>query len=63
MKTLTYFACAQMPDGRLGQLLVSRTVSAPGVCVAKSQEWTGVVYRSMPAALKDLERLNCGGAK
>lgn len=52
MGMVTYYAVALTPDGRIGQLLVKR---GPGV---KSQEWTGVIYKTMTAANADLWRLN-----
>lgn len=58
-RTITYYAVALNPDGRIGQLLVTRVVAA-GVKVSGSQEWTGVTYRSHREAAADLRRLNCG---
>lgn len=49
--TITYYAVAAMPDGRLGQLLVKR---GP----VKSQEWTGTTYQNMTVARRDLALLN-----
>ena len=57
-KTITYYAVARRPDGRIGQLLVTRVLSAPGVAVERRQEWTGVTYPSERAAMDDLMRLN-----
>lgn len=57
MEHITYYAVAALPDGRLGQLLVTR-----GAGVRK-QEWTGVVYATMAAARADLAARNCGGGR
>jgi hypothetical protein len=53
---ITYYAFAQRPDGKIGQLLVTRENGRQ-----VSQEWTGVTYRSRKEAYTDMERLNCGG--
>jgi hypothetical protein len=58
-KTITYYACALTPDGRLGQLQVTRVMAGVGICASKSQEWTGVVYHTDREAQADLTRLNC----
>jgi hypothetical protein len=50
--TIRYFAFARRPDGKIGQLIVTRGPT-------RSQEWTGVTYRSVRAAYADMERLNC----
>lgn len=63
MRTITYYAVARRPDGRIGQLLVTRVVSAPGVAVEKRQEWTGVIYQTQREAKADLTRLNCGASR
>jgi hypothetical protein len=62
MKTITYYAVAVNPAGKIGQLLVTRVMSAPGVKVSGKQEWTGVTYKSQREANADLERLNCSKA-
>lgn len=59
MKSITYYAAALMPNGKIGQLRVTREMAAPGVCASKTQEWTGVVYVSARQAVADLARLNC----
>jgi hypothetical protein len=59
MKTITYYAAALNPAGKIAQLLVTREMAAPGVCLAKKQEWTGVVYKTQREAMADLTRLNC----
>jgi hypothetical protein len=53
---IAYYAVAQRPDGKIGQLLVTRENSRE-----VSQEWTGVTYRSAKEAYAAMERLNCGG--
>jgi len=59
MKTLAYYAVAKTPGGNLGQLLCKRTIGADGRLVSKSQEWTGVIYKTQRAAVEDVTRLNC----
>jgi hypothetical protein len=56
--TLTYYAAARTPAGRIGQLRVTRDMVAPGVCASKRQEWTGVVYRTQREAIVNVTRLN-----
>jgi hypothetical protein len=56
--TITYYAAALNPEGKIGQLLVTREMSAPGVCSSKKQEWTGVTYKDGREAERDLSRLN-----
>ena len=53
---ITYYAFAQRPDGKIGQLLVTREIGRQ-----VSQEWTSVTYYSAKEAYADMERLNCGG--
>jgi hypothetical protein len=43
---------------RIRQMLVIREKTASG-SRPKSNDYTGVVYRTMRAAVADLERLNC----
>ena len=52
----TYYAVAERSDGKLGQLFVIRENGRQ-----VSQEWTGITYGSIQAAMRDLERLNCRG--
>lgn len=52
MKTLTFYGCALNPAGRIGQQLVTRVQSAPGVRVTQSVEWTGVTYPNTRAGQK-----------
>jgi hypothetical protein len=59
MKTITYYAAAINPQGKIGQLRVTRVMAAPGVKVEGRQEWTGVVYRTQRDAVTDITRLNC----
>ncbi len=54
MRTITYYAIARTPVGKIGQLFVTREPGHP-----MRQEWTGVVYKTMTEANRDLERLNC----
>ena len=51
---ITYYAVAERPDGKIGQLFVIRENGRQ-----VSQEWTGVTYVSIQAAIENLERLNC----
>lgn len=55
---IQYYAAAFTRPGQIGQL---RVTCEGGRQV--SQEWTGVTYRNEREAMRDLERLNCGGAK
>lgn len=50
---ITYYAVALTPDGRIGQLLVTRRGSS------SVQEWTGKTYKSHGEAYRDLVQLNC----
>jgi len=59
MKTITYFAAALDPSGRIGQLLVTRVVDDLGNLVSKRQDWTGVVYRTQREMVADLTERNC----
>jgi len=53
---IVYYAFARRPDGKIGQMLVTREIGRQ-----VSHEWTGVTYRSTKKAYTDMERLNCGG--
>ena len=53
---IVYYAIARRPDGKIGQMLVTREDGRQ-----VSQEWIGVTYRSTKEAYADMERLNCGG--
>jgi hypothetical protein len=57
-RTLRYYAVARRADGKIGQLLIIREMDGPA-CVSKSQQWTGVTYRTNRAAFEDIRRLNC----
>lgn len=57
-KTIQYYAAAINPQGKIGQLLVTREMAGPGQCLSKRQEWTGVTYRTQREAMADLARLN-----
>lgn len=57
-RTLTYFACAKNHEGKIGQLRVTRVMGPNRERISSTQEWTGVVYKSMRAAEADLGRLN-----
>lgn len=55
-RRITYYAFATNPaSGRIEQLLVTREHGRQ-----VSQEWTGVMYKTTPAAMADMARLNCG---
>lgn len=58
MRTIVYYAWARTEAGKIGQLRVERSMH-DGRCVAKRQDWTGVLYRSDKAAAADVRRLNC----
>lgn len=58
MKTITYYAVARNEENKVAQLLVTRVMAGPGVCVSMTQEWTGVTYRNEREAMKDTGRLN-----
>ena len=51
---MTYCACAENADGKIEQLLATRENGRQ-----VSQVWTGVLYRSMAEADRDMVRLNC----
>ena len=53
-KTLQYYAGAKHPNGKIGQLFVTKTIGKPGF----HQEWTGVFYPTMRNAMADLAILN-----
>lgn len=53
---IAYYAFARRPDGKIGQILVTRENGQQ-----VSQEWTPVTDRSAKEADADMERLNCGG--
>jgi hypothetical protein len=64
VKTISFYAVALRPDGRIGQILVTRAMAAPGVLAQpERREWTGVTYESNRAAERDMIRLNCGGVR
>lgn len=52
MRTITYYAIAERPDGKIGQLLVTR---GGGI---RTQEWTGKTYKSTKQGLDDCGHLN-----
>jgi hypothetical protein len=60
VKIVTYFAVAEMSDGKIGQLLVTRETDPlnPTNSRQVSQVWTGVTYKTTRAAFADLKRLN-----
>lgn len=59
MSTIRYYAVARDPQGRIGQMLVTRLMAAPGVPAAPPRQvWTGVTYKTEREAAKDLARLN-----
>jgi hypothetical protein len=51
--TVTYYAVARNPQGKLQQLLVTREDGRH-----KSQEWTPKIYKTMREATADLFSLN-----
>lgn len=57
LPAITYYACAATPEGRIGQILVTRKGGRQ-----VSQEWTGVTYPQTRAGAKaaemDMARLN-----
>ncbi len=59
MNAIAYYAIAERSDGRIGQVLV--TVTPHPTKKSTQQEWTGVIYKSVREAYRDLERLNCRG--
>jgi hypothetical protein len=59
MKQITYYAAAMNPDGKIGQLLVTRVVDGLGNLISKRQDWTGVTYRTEREMRQDLTRRNC----
>lgn len=58
-REIVYYAVALNAQGKLAQLLVTRVMGdEPGECISKSQEFTGVVYKTKRAAIADVARLN-----
>ena len=57
-KTLTFYAWALNSQGKIEQTKIVREMAGPGVCVSKSQTFTGVLYKSNKAAAADVARLN-----
>ena len=55
-KTLQYHAVAKHPNGKIGQLHVTKVIGKPGF----DQKWTGVFYPTMRKAMADLAILNRG---
>ena len=55
MRKIQYYAVARNPEGKIGQLLVTRDGGRQ-----VSQEWTGKTYADMKDAEQDMIRLNCG---
>ncbi len=63
--TITYYAYALLSPGVIGQLIVTRTITEPGVVASKSQQWTGVTYPDTVAGRRrantELAQLNGAG--
>lgn len=56
---ITYYAYARHPQTmRITQLLVTIQPTATDPRLRMRQEWTGVEYKSVAAALRDMKRLN-----
>ena len=53
-KTIAYYAVALNSKNQIEQLFVTRENGK-----AKSQEWTGIVYKTKKDAIRDLVLLNC----
>ena len=58
-KTVRFYAYYKVAPRKFAQILVERNMAAPGVCLSKKENETGVFYKSDREAQADMIRLNC----